>query len=456
MGWLGLWVNRFLSLKMRNESRNLNKTCGFKAKASEEISFQETVKLKSCINEFSERIAKVQEMLMQGEDRVCTRKVRRFHSCDWSNDPKSYTNPVTFHPSSKQDPQQNFQPPATPSVILKYFKESLSPYEQGEVIEYRKIYYFGMTAKIIRNISSSSNYGFDDERGDYRVVQHDHIKYRYEILGPLGKGAFGQVVKVFDHKNKEPLALKIIKNKSRFTEQAQTEAQILLKLQNSDLKKQVSIVSLKKAFSFRRHSCLLFELLGPSLYSLIKANNFKGLEQSHIKQLAYHVVQALVHTSKQGVIHCDLKPENILVLTHSKFSAKVIDLGSACLKNHKIFNYIQSRFYRAPEVLLGLNYSEAIDVWSLGCILAELLTGSPLFPAQSELELFGCITEVLGLPPPDLVQGSKRHSLFFHSNMQPRPISNSRGHTYQASSTPLKDLLPGASSDLADLIQSIR
>lgn len=437
---------------MRNESRNLNKTCGFKAKAGEEILFQETAKLKSCINEFSERLVKVQEMLMQGEDRVCTRKVRRFHSCDYSNDPKS--NPLIFQPISKPDPMQNFQPPASPPMILKYFKDSLSPYEQGEVIEYRKVFYFGMTAKKIRNISSSSNYGFDDERGDYRVIQHDHIKYRYEILGPLGKGAFGQVVKVFDHKNKEPLALKIIKNKSRFTEQAQTEAQILLKLQNTDTEKKFPIVNLKKNFTFRRHSCLLFELLGPSLYSLIKANNFKGLETSHIRQVAYNVVQGLVHTCKQGVIHCDLKPENILVLTHTKFSSKIIDFGSACLKNNKIYNYIQSRFYRAPEVLLALGYSDAIDIWSLGCILAELFTGSPLFPGQSELELFGCMTEVLGLPPADMVQSSKRLSLFFQSNMQPRPISNSRGHTYQACSTPLTSLLAGASSDLIDLIQS--
>ncbi|VDQ02756.1 unnamed protein product [Trichobilharzia regenti] len=75
------------------------------------------------------------------------------------------------------------------------------------------------------------------------------------------------------------------------------------------------------------------------------------------------------------VIHCDLKPENILLRRAGKSKIKVIDFGSSCYINECPYNYIQSRFYRAPEVILGLPYGTPIDMWSLGCILAEFITG---------------------------------------------------------------------------------
>ena len=84
-----------------------------------------------------------------------------------------------------------------------------------------------------------------------------------------------------------------------------------------------------------------------------------------------------------SVIHCDLKPENIMLETSSKSVIKVIDFGAACLLNERVYTYIQSRFYRAPEVILGIPYTMAIDMWSLGCILAELFISFPLFPGES-------------------------------------------------------------------------
>jgi len=78
-----------------------------------------------------------------------------------------------------------------------------------------------------------------------------------------------------------------------------------------------------------------------------------------------------------------------------------------------VYTYIQSRFYRSPEVILGMNYNMAIDMWSLGCILAELYTGYPIFPGENEQEQLACIMEVLGLPDKELVQRSSRRKLFF-------------------------------------------
>lgn len=75
------------------------------------------------------------------------------------------------------------------------------------------------------------------------------------------------------------------------------------------------------------------------------------------------------------IVHCDLKPENILLRSANKSAIKVIDFGSSCFEHERIYTYIQSRFYRSPEVILGIPYDMAIDMWSFGCILAELYTG---------------------------------------------------------------------------------
>jgi dual specificity tyrosine-phosphorylation-regulated kinase 2/3/4 len=97
-------------------------------------------------------------------------------------------------------------------------------------------------------------------------------------------------------------------------------------------------------------------------------------------------LQALKYLRDENVIHCDLKPENILLKSPDKSGIKVIDFGSSCFSNERIYTYIQSRFYRAPEIILGIPYTTAIDMWSFGCILAELYTGFPLFPGESEME----------------------------------------------------------------------
>jgi dual specificity tyrosine-phosphorylation-regulated kinase 2/3/4 len=101
----------------------------------------------------------------------------------------------------------------------------------------------------------------------------------------------------------------------------------------------------------------------------------------------------------ENVIHCDLKPENILLKSPDKSGIKVIDFGSSCFSNERIYTYIQSRFYRAPEIILGIPYTAAIDMWSFGCILAELYTGFPLFPGESEMEQLSLIMEIKGIPP---------------------------------------------------------
>jgi dual specificity tyrosine-phosphorylation-regulated kinase 2/3/4 len=108
-----------------------------------------------------------------------------------------------------------------------------------------------------------------------------------------------------------------------------------------------------------------------------------------------------------------LYKNKIMLKQPGRILIKVIDFGSSCLETERVYTYIQSRFYRSPEVILGLSYNTAIDMWSLGCIIAELYTGIPLFPGENEQEQLGCIMEVIGLPDRHLVDTCSRRKLFF-------------------------------------------
>jgi dual specificity protein kinase YAK1 len=157
-----------------------------------------------------------------------------------------------------------------------------------------------------------------------------------------------------------------------------------------------NILRMEDSFTHKNHLCLVFELLSVNLYELIKQNNFKGLSTSLVRVFATQILETLCILQHAKVIHCDLKPENILLRSLEVPSIKVIDFGSACLENQQTYSYIQSRFYRSPEVLLGLKYTTAIDMWSFGCIVAELFLGLPIFPGNSEYNQLTRITETMG------------------------------------------------------------
>lgn len=148
-----------------------------------------------------------------------------------------------------------------------------------------------------------------------------------------------------------------------------------------------------------------------NLYDQIKENNFMGLSLKLIRKYAIQMLNSLKILKQHSIVHCDLKPENILVEDMKKGIIKVIDFGSSCFENEQIYTYIQSRFYRAPEIMLGIHYTTAIDIWSFGCILAELFTGFPLYPGESEPEQMSLIMEINSRPPSSLLKVFFRRTL---------------------------------------------
>ncbi|KAG0198413.1 hypothetical protein BGX28_008175 [Mortierella sp. GBA30] len=335
-------------------------------------------------------------------------------------------------------------PPLSPYAALKLYAPYLSLYERAEIGEYPQVYYVGQNCRLKKPASmeaSNSNFGFDDERGDYLIVNHDHLMFRYEILDMLGKGSFGQVAKCYDHKTGEYVAIKIIRNKKRFHCQAVVEVKILDNLNKWDPDNKHNLIRMTDNFYFRNHLCIASELLSINLYEFIKSNSFQGFSLGLIKRFCTQLLQTLDLLSRHNVVHCDLKPENVLLKHPTKSSIKVIDFGSSCLENEKVYTYIQSRFYRSPEVILGMSYNMAIDMWSLGCILAELYTGYPLFPGENEQEQLTCIMEIQGIPDRYLIEKSSRKKLFFDPNGNPKPVVNSKGKRRKPGSKTLSHAL---------------
>lgn len=263
------------------------------------------------------------------------------------------------------------------------------------------------------------NDGFDDENHDYIVTQGERWMDRYQIDTVIGKGSFGQVVKAYDLVEHEHVAIKIIKNKKPFYNQAQIEVQLLELMNRQELDTKNYIVKLKRHFQFRNHLCLVFELLSYNLYDLLRNTNFRGVSLNLTRKFAQQLCMALRFLSLPGlnIIHCDLKPENILLCNPKRSSIKIVDFGSSCKIGNRIYQYIQSRFYRSPEVLLGLAYDLAIDMWSLGCILVEMHVGEPLFAGSNEHDQMMKIVEVLGIPPKDMLDMAPKTSKFFEKTL---------------------------------------
>lgn len=340
--------------------------------------------------------------------------------------------------------------PVDPQFVLDNFPSYLSPYEKEEIAKYSQIYY---VSDIYHKIIARGEQEYEDERGDYLVVKNDHIRYRYEALEMLGRGSFGQVLKVYDHKRKEYAAVKVIRSPKKFHFQAKIEIRVL-KYMMENYGADYNVIGLRDYFLFRNHVCLVFDLMDLNLYDLLKKNKFKGFPLSTVRKFAIQILYALKFLNHHKIIHCDLKPENILLKHPNKTGVKLIDFGSSCFENEKLYTYIQSRFYRSPEIILGLPYSTQIDMWSFGCLLCELYLGYPIFAGDSERDQLFNMFEVLGIPDRDLINASSRKSKFFDDDSIPLSVPNTKGKIRLANATPLASFIKEGDEKFLDLVRS--
>jgi serine/threonine protein kinase len=163
------------------------------------------------------------------------------------------------------------------------------------------------------------------------------------------------------------------------------------------------------------------------LYELLKNEKFMGVSLKLVRKFAVQILRTLQVLADAQLIHCDLKPENIMVVNYNQTKVNVIDFGSSCFGEEKGPMYIQSRFYRSPEVLLGVPYNCQADMWSFGCIMCEMFTGRPIFTGKDAEDQLMKITSLFGRPIETMMakrrqfmQGTKEYNQLMK---QPEPYA---------------------------------
>mmetsp|Transcript_47212 Transcript_47212/g.112482 ORF Transcript_47212/g.112482 Transcript_47212/m.112482 type:complete len:356 (+) Transcript_47212:159-1226(+) len=274
-----------------------------------------------------------------------------------------------------------------------------------------------------------------------------HVLRKYEIVSKLGKGAYGIVWKAIDKKTREVVALKKVFDAFQNATDAQRTFREIMFLQElNDHENIVKLWNVLKADN-DRDIYLVFEFMDTDLHAVIRANI---LEEVHKQYIMYQLLKALKYMHSSGMLHRDMKPSNMLL--NSDCLVKVCDFGLArsiaSLSNSSISNpvltdYVATRWYRAPEILLGsTKYTKGVDIWSVGCILGEMLGGKPTFPGTSTMNQLDRIIEVTGRPSAEDIESIR--SPFAANMLESLPPSKPRF---------LSDMFPYASNDALDLLR---
>ncbi|KAJ8146036.1 hypothetical protein OY671_000874 [Metschnikowia pulcherrima] len=274
----------------------------------------------------------------------------------------------------------------------------------------------------------------DDDDGHYIIRINDMFANRFVIQKLLGQGTFGKVVACYDKINRETVAIKIIRNIPKYRDAAKIELRVLTTLKKFDNENRNHCIHLRECLDFRGHICIVTDLLKISLYDFLENNKFIPYPGSHIQAISKQLIRSVTYFHDLNLIHTDLKPENILLHDDSfqrkqlrssttiasymflnvsgdkrrsdrppKFSRilnnpliQIIDFGSAIFDDEYHSSIVCTRHYRAPEIVLGTGWSFPCDMWSVGCILVELVIGEPVFRTHDNLEHLAMIEKVTG------------------------------------------------------------
>lgn len=247
----------------------------------------------------------------------------------------------------------------------------------------------------------------------------------HEIISQCGVGTFGKVYACKDTKKDRIVALKVVRKIKRYTASAKIEADILRKVNKADHDGKSLNVRMLDFFHHEGHACLVFERLEDSLYDFIKANSHQPFRLHVVQHILQQMLHAISFLHTMNLVHTDLKPENILFVDGSYIvrssgsrepihsDVKVIDFGGATFETDHKSRIIQTRQYRAPEVVMGLGWGMPADVWSIGCIIMELCTGELLFATHDNLEHLALMRYCLGSMPKHM---SLKCRKYFHAS----------------------------------------
>jgi len=276
-----------------------------------------------------------------------------------------------------------------------------------------------------------------------------HVTRKYEIQQKLGKGAYGIVWKALDKKTQKVVALKKIFDAfTNGTDAQRTYREVMfLRMMNHD-----NIVKLENVLRAENDKdiYLVFEYMETDLHAVIRGNLLEGIHKIYV---IYQLLKAMKYLHTGELLHRDLKPSNLLV--NSECLMKVADFGLArsvasfsgkdAISSPVLTDYVATRWYRAPEILLGsTRYTKGVDMWSVGCIMAEVLIGKPLFPGTSTMNQISRVLQITGRPTEEDIDSVD--SPFARTMLESIP---------DPGKATLNKIFTGASEEALDLLQKL-
>jgi len=258
---------------------------------------------------------------------------------------------------------------------------------------------------------------YDDKEGYYAHRVGDVLNERYKVLGSYGKGVFSTVVRCLDMKAAvvgQEVAIKVQRNNEMMRRAGEKEIMYLTQLASNDQDNKKHCIQYLGSFDHEDHLCMIFEAMHQNLRSALRQHGHRrGIQVDAVKMYARQMFVALRYMEKLNIMHADLKPDNIVV--NDKYNLlKICDFGSASSgDDNEITPYLVSRFYRAPEVMMGLQYGCPIDMWAAAVTIFELYTGKIMFQGTSNNMMLKLIQEIKGKMPHKLIRKGVFSELHF-------------------------------------------
>uniref|UniRef100_A0A673ZY39 Serine/threonine-protein kinase PRP4 homolog n=1 Tax=Salmo trutta TaxID=8032 RepID=A0A673ZY39_SALTR len=287
-----------------------------------------------------------------------------------------------------------------------------------------------------------------DAEGYYRVNIGETLDKRYDVYGYTGQGMFSNVIRGRDTARAgQDVAVKIIRNNELMQKTGLKELEFLKRLNDADPDDKFHCLRLFRHFYHKQHLCLVFEPLSMNLREVLKKyGKDVGLHIKAVRSYTQQLFLALKLLKRCNILHADIKPDNILV-NESKTILKLCDFGSAShVADNDITPYLVSRFYRAPEIIIGKPYDYSIDMWSVGCTLYELYTGKILFPGSSNNHMIKLAMDLKGKMPNKMIRKGLFKDQHFDQNLnflyiEVDKVTEREKVTVMSTINPTKDLL---------------
>ncbi|XP_075051777.1 mitogen-activated protein kinase 14 isoform X11 [Mixophyes fleayi] len=254
-------------------------------------------------------------------------------------------------------------------------------------------------------MSSNSPFGFYRQELNKTLWE---VPERYQNLSPVGSGAYGSVCSAFDTKTEQRVAVKKLSRPFQsiiHAKRTYRELRLLKHMKHENVIGLLDVFTPTKSFEEFNDVYLVTHLMGADLNNIVKCQK---LTDDHVQFLIYQILRGLKYIHSADIIHRDLKPSNLAV--NEDCELKILDFGLARHTDEEMTGYVATRWYRAPEIMLNwMHYNQTVDIWSVGCIMAELLTGRTLFPGTDHINQLQQIMRLTGTPPFYLINRMPSH-----------------------------------------------